>query len=194
MIRQELLFHDGELRVYLQQRESKLFSEIESQDEKYVLSVDPQEFKKYLIEKYHLTAPTLKEDKIYVDKSEEEVDVSQDRIRDVFDRSRPFYIKGLKVSYYIPFDGSPELLKYQTSSFTYSPPRADVRGNEIIIEVIEFDHNTDSVKREFEQNFNEIKKWLSWVNQEITQFNTSLDGKIEQKIKTRKRNSSKIKN
>lgn len=186
MIRQELLFHDGELRVYLQQRESKLFSEIESQDEKYVLSVDPQEFKKYLIEKYHLTAPTLKEDKIYVDKSEEEVDVSQDRIRDVFDRSRPFYIKGLKVSYYIPFDGSPELLKYQTSSFTYSPPRADVRGNEIIIEVIELDHNTDSVKREFEQNFNEIKKWLSWVNQEITQFNTSLDGKIEQKIKTRK--------
>ena len=115
MIRQGLLFNDGELRAYLQQRELKLFSEIEAQDEKYVLAVDPQEFKKYLIETYQLTAPTLKEDKIYVDKSEEDVDVSQDRRRDVFDRSRPFYVKGLKVSYHIPFGGDSELFEYQNS-------------------------------------------------------------------------------
>ena len=170
MIRQELLFNNGELRVFLEQRESGIYTEIGSQDEKYILNVDPHEFKKYLIETYQLTAPTLKEDKIYVDKSEEQVDVSQDRRRDVFDRSRPLYIKGLKVSYHIPFDGTPELFKYRTSSFTYSPPRADIKENEIIIEVIELDHNTDSVKREFEQNFNEIKKCLSWVSQEISQF------------------------
>ena len=186
MIRQELLFNNGELRVFLEQRESGIYTEIGSQDEKYILNVDPHEFKKYLIETYQLTAPTLKEDKIYVDKSEEQVDVSQDRRRDVFDRSRPLYIKGLKVSYHIPFDGTPELFKYRTSSFTYSPPRADIKENEIIIEVIELDHNTDSVKREFEQNFNEIKKWIGWVNQEISQFNNSLEDKIEQRIKTRK--------
>ncbi|MBI2647410.1 hypothetical protein HYW99_02945 [Candidatus Woesearchaeota archaeon] len=138
--------------------------------------------------------PTVKEDKIYVDKSEEDVDVSQDRRRDVFDRSRPLYVKGLKVSYHIPFEGDRELFKYQTSSFTYSPPRAEIRSNEIIIEVIELDHNTESVKKEFEQNFNEIKKWLNWVNQEITQFNNSLDGNIEHKIKTRKDKLIKDKN
>lgn len=186
MIRQELLFHDGELRLYLQKIDSKMFSEIESQNENYILSVDSQEFKKYLIDTYQLIAPTLKEDRIYVDKSEEKVDVSQDQMRVISDRGRPFYIKGLKVSYHIPFDGNPELLKYRTSSFTFNPPRADVRRNEIIIEIIELNHNTDSVKREFEQNFNEIKKWLIWVNQEIYQFNTSLDSKIEQKIKARK--------
>ena len=194
MIKQGLLFNNGFLRNFVQQREAKLFSEIESQEENYILGVDAQEFKKYLIEKYQLTSPTVKEDKIYVDKSEEDVDVSQDRRRDVFDRSRPLYVKGLKVSYHIPFEGDQELFKYQTSSFTYSPPRAEINGNEIVIEVIELDHNTESVKREFEQNFNEIKKWLNWVNQEITHFNNSLDGNIEHKIKTRKDKLIKDKN
>lgn len=186
MINQDLLFNDGRMRVFLQQRESRLFSEIESQDEKYILNIDPQEFKKYLIKKYQLTAPTLKEADIYVDKSEEEVDVSQDRGRVVFDRNRPVYVKGMKVFYHIPFDGNPELFKYQTSTSSFNPPRANIRNNEIVVEVIELDHNTDSVKREFEQNFNKIKKGLGWVNQEVSQFNNSLNAKIEQKIKTRK--------
>lgn len=180
------LFSNGGLRDFLQQRESKLYSEIESQDEKYILNIDPQEFKKYLTEKFLLTAPTLKEDKIYVDKTEEDVDISQDGRRFITDRSRPFYVQGLKVSYHIPFDGNPELFKYQTSSFTYSPPYGDIKNSELIIEIIELDHKTDSVKREFDQNFNEIKKWLIYVNQDISQFNSSLDSKIEQKIKTRR--------
>lgn len=186
MIRQELLFNDGKLGTYLQERESKVYSEIESQDEKYILNVDSQEFKKYLVDKYQLTIPILKEDEIYVDKSEEEVDVSQDSRRIIFDRSRPLYVKGLKVSYHIPFDGNAELFKYRTSTFTSNPPRADVTENEIIIDVIELDQNTDSVKKEFEQDFGEIKRWLVWVDLEVSQFNNSLDDKIEQKIKKRK--------
>ena len=186
MINQKILFNEGYLRDFLQKKESDLLSEIDSQTEEYILGVDPHKYKEHLIEKYKIGIPEIKDDEIYVDKSEEKVDVSQDRRRAIFDRNRPVYIKGLKVSYHIPFEGDSRLFKYQTSSFTYNPPRADIKENEIIIEVIELDNNTENVKKEFDQNFNEIKKWLDWVKAEIEPFNNSLSDKIEQKIESRK--------
>jgi hypothetical protein len=52
------------------------------------------------------------------------VDVSGDRQRAIFDRSRPFYMPGFRVTYYVPFRGDKDLLKCQPnppegSSYTF---------------------------------------------------------------------------
>ena len=39
----------------------------------------------------------IKEDKIEIEQIETDIDVSQDRGRDIRDRSRPFFIKGLQI-------------------------------------------------------------------------------------------------
>jgi len=40
-----------------------------------------------------------------MDVEEVQVDVSGDRQRAIFDRSRPFYMPGFRVTYYVPFRG-----------------------------------------------------------------------------------------
>ena len=54
---------------------------------------------------------------------EVQVDVSGDRQRAIFDRSRPFYMPGFRVTHYVPFRGDTDLLKCQPNTFAIAAIR-----------------------------------------------------------------------
>ena len=186
MINQPHLFGDERLRALLEKKVLALNEEIESQEENYILNVDIAKFAASLIDRYHLESPIIDESRIYIERSETDVVVSRGMGRFSTDGDDSIYAKRLKISYHIPFAGNSELFQYRPSSFTYSPPRADVTDNEVIVKIVETDGKMDSVKREFARNFDEIKRWLGWVSQEIDKFNRSLSDQTEIKIKERK--------
>ena len=186
MIKQETLFSGMYLSDYLNQKKSDLSSEIDSYKEKDLLEGDLQKLKKEIIDRYQLTVPVIDDSEIRIDKSEEEVNLSDDHNRDIVDRSKPSMVKKLKVSYHIPFEGDSDLFNYQPSSYTSNPPFGEIRGNKLVVELIVDDDNSESVKKEFGQNLNEIKEYLSSINKDITQFNSGLDSVIEQKIGSRR--------
>ena len=186
MINQSPLFGSEQLKTLMEERVSELSDVIEEQEEGYILNVDIEKFKTHLADRYRLDSPIIDESKSYTKQSEIDVDVSRDTERFYINGDRPHYVKGLEISYHMPFVGDSALFRYRPSSFTRSPPCADVTNNEIIVKVSEAGDGIDYIDREFERNFDEIKRWLSWTSEDAEEFNRSLPSQIEDKINERK--------
>ena len=183
---QNLLFHTGRLDTFLRKKTAELDREIETKEKKYIPDTNIEQFKTDLVNKYQLRAPVIDENMIYTTTSEVNVDVSMDPGRLIFDRRRPHYVRGLKISYHIPFVGDAILFTYQPSSYTSIIPSGDIVGDEIIVKIIELDGDDDSVRKKFKQNLDSIKQWLGGVCQDVCNFNDLLTTQVENKIRKRR--------
>ena len=83
----------------------------------------PDEIAAEFVHRFRLDTPDLTEGAISMDVEEVQVDVSGDRQRAIFDRSRPFYMPGFRVTYYVPFRGDTDLLKCQPNTFAIAAIR-----------------------------------------------------------------------
>jgi hypothetical protein len=130
---QDLLFHGQEdLRDYFERVKLTAKKKIEGFDANYLLNSSEEDLVRYLVDEYSLDPPVLDPDKKYVFRqSEVDIDVSQDRMRGIFDRSKPFYIKGISVTIAIPFSGDGTYFQYTPSTLTFNPPRGEVIGQEV---------------------------------------------------------------
>lgn len=127
----------------------------------------------------------LLENDVSVDQEETKFDVSQDFMRHIIDRSRPFYIDGLRVSYYVPFKGNKELFRCKPNSFTFNPPYARVSANEVIFEYDRADRNMVATKQLFERDLGNVRQWIAWGKLQIDDFNSSLASKIQHELNAR---------
>lgn len=125
------------------------------------------------------------EEEISVDNSETQVDVSQDFSRAVFDRSRPVYINGIQISYFVPFKGDKELFKCRPNQFTYNPPHAVIGNEELIFAYSVVDGEIGRTKVAFDRDFSSVKQWTGWVNDQIRQFNDTLLAEIRPQVAAR---------
>jgi hypothetical protein len=182
-----LFYTKGDLRDYLEHKKLEVKGEIDGFDENYILNVSEEELIKALVEKYTLEPPTLKIDEKYLlEPREVDVDVSQDPNRVIFDRSRPFYIKGTLTTMVIPFEGDEELFYFQPSTFSTVIPRGKIHENNLYLEYITTHHDAESLKKEIEHDIQQIQSHLSWVKNDVNNFNNSLENDIKNLIKTRK--------
>jgi len=183
-----LFYGKGSLRDFFEQRKLELKREVENLDSNYILTVSEEDFCQYLIAKYSLHSPEIHEDKICVyDPKEVDVDVSQDPMRAIFDRSKPFYIKGVQVTFAVPFEGDGELFQYQPSTFTLNPPRGEIRKQEIHLIYTVVDHDPKKLKQMFQRDLNEIKRYLECVNHDVSYFNKELKSFVRQFVAQRKK-------
>jgi hypothetical protein len=181
------LFHrEGELIDFFETQNRSIKREIESYERK-LLNVNEEELVRYLIERYTQYPPILKDDEKYICRDEEnDVDVSRDRMRAIFDRSRPSYIKGISVTVAIPFDGDPNLFYYTPSTYTYSSPHGDIIGQEIHLTYTRAEHNAEELNKTIERDIDNIKQYLGWVQRDAENFNKSLEPFIRDSIRSRK--------
>ena len=185
--RDTLLFSNSDLHSALRHREQELFKEIDQINGNRLLNTSLEDLLDYFEQKYRLDPPRLKENEIAVDQHEVDVDVSQDPLRAISDRSKPFYIKGTSVRFFIPYDGDQDLFKCRPSHFTLNPPRGSVDDNQLIIAFRLTEHNADKIKAEFERTLAEIRQYLKWVASEVSQYNASLRNKTRQRIEGRRK-------
>ena len=182
-----LFSRKGYLRNFLEHHKVKLKKEVESYRPNYILNVSEEDFCQYLISKYSLESPKIYEDKIYVyDQKEVDIDVSKDPKRVILDRSRPFYIKGIQVIIAIPFEGNGELFQYKHSTFTSAPPYGKIVEQEIhlIYEMVE--HGEEKLNQMYLRDLNEIKKYLNWIEHDVSRFNKELESLVRQLVFRRK--------
>lgn len=183
----ELLFYKYDLRKIMEGQEAKLSSEIEGYDRDYILNVSKEDLCDHLEDKYKINPLVFYKDKIYIKQhGDAQIDVSHDYDRVIFERDRPFYIKGTSVTFSIPFDGDSELLYCQASSLTLNPPRASVTDGEILVNFQEVDPNAEKIRQEFERRLSDIERHAGYVNNDLKPFNDGLRAKITQKINARK--------
>ncbi len=159
----EFLFCKYDLRRVMDNQTRTMVAAIDEIEGKQLLSRTADAWAEELAAKYSITPITLDESGITVDQQEPEVDVSRDFGRAIFDRSRPFHIKGVSVSFFVPFAGEEDLFVCQPSTYTLNPPHGQVEGKAVVVSFTRTDHDAVAMKAEFERQLGSIKGYLETI-------------------------------
>lgn len=128
----------------------------------------------------------LHEQDISVSSRDVKVDVSQDFDRGIRDRSQPFYIDGIEVTYHLPYSGDRKLLNCQPSTFTMNPPRAVIENDELRFPYDRAGRDIAATKPLFTQDLSTLKQWIPWVNQQVNAHNGTLEATVKARVQRRR--------
>ena len=129
-----------------------------------------------MVERWSVEAPELHPDKMWMDRPQEvQVDVRGHPNRAIFDRSRPVWWPGYRVTVHIPFSGDDGVFRLRAGQFSMNPPSADVRAGELV-DVIEYPHDTPlDIKARADALAQKVAQHLTWSQADIAQHNASLE-------------------
>jgi hypothetical protein len=181
-----LLFHRVSVFDVLQQQQETLRNEVARLSSEQIESLPEAELVRDLAAKYKLELPVLEDEKAHISHREVNVDVSRDPMRMIWDRNRPFYIKGTEMTFTVPFKGDPSLFQVRPATFDTNPPRGEIRGREIHLVQTRTDDNAAAAKAEYERSINSIKQYLSWLGASISDFNVKIGSQVEALLNQRR--------
>jgi hypothetical protein len=140
----------------------------------------------YFENKFQIEIPTLLTEEIVVDQRETQIDVSRDRNRMIYDRSRPFHIAGTEVEVEIPFTGEAEAFKIQPTTYTMSPPRAEVRGNLLVLKIVGTNLEAERLRGDIDRTVDEIQSHLTTLRGNAQGLRTQLPTQARSAIESRR--------
>ena len=184
-MKDEYLFSGGQLDGVVANHERLVKAEVETLDQEHLLNTSPDALIEYLVEKYRLDTPRLHEDRITASEEEAKVDVTGDFRYMTFDGRRTV-VPGVTVRFFIPFSGDSDLFKFRPSMFTPNPPRAEVRGSELVIARTGVDLAPDALRADLNRELQAIRQYLSSVESTAKPFNDSLPGIARQSVEVRR--------
>ena len=106
--RNDFLFSRADWFSVEENQKRALQSEIDAIDGNRLLNTSVDDLCDFFEEKFRIDIPELHEDQIVADQQEVQIDVSQEPMRFIRDRSRPFNIAGTLVEVTVPFSGESE--------------------------------------------------------------------------------------
>ncbi|MDE2740597.1 MAG: hypothetical protein OXI58_03360 [Gemmatimonadota bacterium] len=180
------LFYEEDLSDALRAREQRMLDEINSLNENRVLNTSEDDLYDYFVEKYKMEALQIDEEQIKIDYGDAKIDISQSAGYVIWDRSRPLYVTGTRITFYIPFSGNSALLKLQPSTYSLNPPRADVADSEIVMVYERTNPEAMKIEDEFKSEIERLRNYLKWIRQDVTAFNSLVREKASQGIKSRR--------
>ncbi len=183
----DLLFSEYDLRAVLDTQLEKVDGEVIAIDKSRFETETDELLSASVASRLVVSPVELLEDKISASAADAKVDVRYDPNRATFDRSRPVYLDGLEVTYHLPFVGDEKLLRCCPSTFTLNPPRAVIgRSNELTFPYDQADRDVHATKPRFEDDLRTLKQWLPWVNQQVAEYNASLEAKVRKRVSQRR--------
>lgn len=151
-----------------------------------LLNTSVEDLVLYFENKFQIEIPTLLTEEIVVDQRETQIDVSRDHNRMIYDRSRPFHIAGTEVEVEIPFTGEAEAFKIQPTTYTMSPPRAEVRGNLLVLRIVGTNLEAERVRGDIDRTVNEIQSHLTTLRGNAQGLRTQLPTQARSAIESRR--------
>lgn len=169
-----------------QHQTSQLKAEIDQLNQGTLANVSEQELVHDLAAKYKFEVPVLEEESASTSYREVNVDVSQDPMRMIFNRGRPFYVKGTEITITVPFKGDGDMFQIRPSTHNLNPSQGEVQGTELLLKYTRTDNNSAAVKTDYERTLGEIKKHLQWLEQSVADFNGKIGQQIQELVTARK--------
>lgn len=155
-------------------------------DSNRLLNTSVEDLVLYFEQKFQIEIPTLLTEEIVVDQREKQIDVSRDHNRMIYDRSRPFHIAGTEIEVEIPFTGEAEAFKVQPTTYTMSPPRAEVRGNLLVLKIVGTNLVAESVRSAIDHTVNEIQSHLTTLRGNAQGLRVQLPTQARSAIESRR--------
>ncbi len=167
-------------------QEKSLQSEIDGVDGNRLLNTSVDDLCDFFEKNFRIDVPVLAEDKIVADQREVQIDVSQDRMRHVRDRSQPFHMSGTCVEVTVPFAGKPATFQIQPSRYTSSPPRGKINSDTLVLEIAGVELDPEKVKAEIDQTLANIGTYLEWLRSDVRGFNEQIRQRARERIHLRR--------
>ena len=187
MVRAGFLFNDIDWFSVEEQRKEAIQSEIDGIDGNRLLNTSVDDLCAYFEEKYTIDVPVLHENQIVADQREIQIDVSQDTMRYIHDRSRSFYVPGTRIEITVPFKGDAEAFKIRPTRYTLSPPRAEVSTGALILSVDGTNLEAKQVRSEIDRMLTEVNEYLGWLRENADGFNRQIRQLARERIEQRHR-------
>jgi hypothetical protein len=181
------LFSEASIFDVLENQKLKIKTTVNSLDRNYLLNASEEDLIRALVDELSLQVPAIVEEGVHMEYEEADIDVSGDPMRMIFDRNQPFYIKGVRVTISVPFDGDGGFLVVRPQSFTWQGSyQARVTADEIQLVYTRTDHDGAAIKREFDTTLRLLRQNLASLKASVDQFNGQLDQQVRQLVRERK--------
>lgn len=182
----QYLFSDADWFSVEQNQLKKMQDEIAAVNGDRLLNTAVDDLARYFESKFKIEVPALVTEEIVVDQREAKIDVRHDPRRWIDDRSRPVYVPGTEVEIEIPFTGDSEVFRVRPTSYTMSPPRAEVRSNALVLRISGTDLTADGVQQSINQTINEVQSHLSTLRTNTAGLNQQLFQRAKTSIESRR--------
>lgn len=179
------ILYGDELRGLLIKNDEKIKSHIEQETESYILNVNENEYKKYLIDKYTVDIPILDFENVTVSKYERNIPAEQFPMGYNV-RSGNSYPKPIIV-FHIPVSGNCDLLTYRPDQYLMWNQKMYLEGDTLNFEIISFNDDSEEIKRNANHIIENLKKMYSFFVNQITKYNIGLEQQIQNQIQGRKK-------
>lgn len=134
----------------------------------------------------------LLEDRLEAEQEETKVDVSQDPLRNVFDRGRPCYFPGQRVRYIIPFEGDPIIWNCTPGTINSYVPRAKIEGSELVFEFKVPNDKVSATKDSFKEELSSVKQWIQYADADVEIHNQRLAGLLKDTLALRRKQLEQV--
>lgn len=187
---QEVLFAQGDLRSWLEQRARNALDEVQRVAPNEVLARPYEQIAEEIIQLHLVPEPRLDQANMTGGVTDERVDVSGDFTRGVWDRFTPTYVDGSRITFRVPFTGPSEVLRLRASTSSFNPPRANIGNGCLIVsrdvpaDVLERDR--DGVVNSIRQEIAKIDTYLGYSRQDIAASNEQLRVEVRRAAETRR--------
>lgn len=186
MRHRQYLFSDADWFSVEQNQLKKLQEEIAAVNGDRLLNTAVDDLARYFESKFTIEVPALVTEEIVVDQREAKIDVRDDPRRWIDDRSRPVHVPGTEVEVEIPFTGDAEVFRVRPTSYTMSPPRAELRSNALVLRISGTDLAADGVQQSINQTINEVQSHLSTLRTNTAGLNQQLFQRAKTAIESRR--------
>ncbi|WP_080405399.1 hypothetical protein [Burkholderia ubonensis] len=190
----DLLFCTSDWFSVEQHRGIAVDQEIDAYHPDKLLNTSDDALIDYFQKKYGMVVPKIDRDAISVDQRETRIDVSQDPVRYISNRSRPFHVSGTLIEVEIPFSGDEQFFYVQPTTFSLNPPRGTIRGSSLIIQIQGTNLEPGHVKQQIESTLADIETNLNYLRSAAEQFNRKICSQAQGKITVRKQKLLKDRN
>ena len=189
---------------YFSGRNSKIAKEVEQMTDTDILYGNMEEWKNYYFNKYCVYPIVIYENNI-------EEKLSKIKVR----KRNPFHIHpyineyfeedGVRITFVIPYEGEPDLFYVQPNTYIisnfFTQNFVSPNGKNCGSFTLEFEYTNQEleekgekmkefVQKEFENEYNDYKNMISYINTEVTAYNNNLPIKILQLLEQRKKKAN----
>ena len=184
--RTDLLFCNVDWHSVAEYQKREMANAIDGYDADRLLKTSTDDLAEYFVNSYRIDVPVLDLDALIADQREVQIDVSQDQLRYIRDRSQPFYVTGTRVEVEIPFTGEPEVFRIQPATFSLNPPRGDIRGNILVLAVEGTRLDPEAVRPQIDQQMESITSALNHLKSSAAGLTEVLSKSAMERIEGRK--------
>jgi hypothetical protein len=172
---------------YFESIRLEILKDVNNQNDNYILQINIEDYHKYLVNKFTIQIPQIHFDEAYIEVVERNIPI------DKFPRFGYYFDDGTKsvskevIIYHLPYSGYTNIFNYRPNPYSLQSGEFHEKTSErcILIEVINFDHKSESIENAYKRSVNLINSNYEALTSNCTIFNQSLSSYINKIISER---------